>query len=74
MKRPGKPRGQHYLSHQAVDTDHGIILDVTVTPGDVNDSVPYLEQIERINSQIIPSSGGGCRCRLRFPTGPPGPG
>ncbi len=40
MKRPGKPRGQHYLSLQTTDTDHGIITGVTVTPGDVYDSVP----------------------------------
>ena len=52
MKRPGKPRGQHYLSHQTVDTDCGVILDVTVTPGDVYDSVPYLDQIERVHRNI----------------------
>ena len=28
MDRPGKPKGMHYLVHEAVDTDHGIILDV----------------------------------------------
>lgn len=67
MKRPGKPRGQHYLSHQAVDTDHGIILDVTVTPGDVNDSVPYLEQIERINSQIILLQAAAADAAYDFP-------
>lgn len=67
MKRPGKPRGQHYLSHQAVDTDHGMILDVTVTPGDVNDSVPYLEQIERINSQIIPLQAAAADAAYDFP-------
>ena len=44
MKRPGKPRGQYYLSHQTIDTDFGIITGVTVTSGDVYDSVPYLEQ------------------------------
>lgn len=54
MKRPGKPRGQYYLSHQTTDTDNGIILGVTVTPGDVYDSVPYLEQIEHIHKNIIP--------------------
>jgi hypothetical protein len=48
LKRPGKPEGPHYLAHQTVDTDHGVILDVTVTTGDVNDSAPYLEQLERI--------------------------
>lgn len=54
MARPGKPSGPHYLSHQTVDTDYGIILDVTVTGGDVNDSTPYLDQIERIHRSIIP--------------------
>ena len=29
MNRPGKPVGPHYLSHQTLDTDHRIILDVT---------------------------------------------
>ena len=53
MNRPGKPVGQHYLSHQTLDTDHGIILDVAVTPGDVHDSVPYLEQIERVQKQVV---------------------
>ena len=42
MKRPGKPEGPYYLSHQAVDSDYGIIVGQTVTAGDVNDSVPFL--------------------------------
>lgn len=54
MNRPGKPVGQHYLSHQTLDTDHGIILDVSVTAGDVHDAVPYLAQIEHIQSEVIP--------------------
>ena len=53
MKPPGKPRGQYYLSRQTVDTDHGIILAVTVTSGDVNDSVPYLNPIEHIHRHVI---------------------
>ena len=31
MKRPGKPQGQYYLSHQTLDSDHGIIVGLTVT-------------------------------------------
>ena len=54
MKRPGKPEGQYYLSHQTLDTDHGIILGVTVTPGDVHDSVPYLKHLEQIHQNVIP--------------------
>ena len=54
MKCPGKPRGQYYLSHQTVDTGHGVILDVRVTPGDVYDSVPYLKEIEHVYRAILP--------------------
>ena len=54
MKRPGKPEGPHYLSHQAVDSDYGIIVGQTVTAGDVNDSVPYLDLIEQIHTNVVP--------------------
>ena len=54
LNRPGKPKGMHYLSHQTVDTDHGIILDLTVTSGDVSDAAPYLDQIERVHREVIP--------------------
>ena len=67
MKRPGKPRGPHYLSHQAVDCDRGIILDVTVTPGDVNDSVPYLEQLEHIHKNVIPIQAATADAAYDFP-------
>lgn len=52
LKRSGKPRGMYYLSHQTEDTDHGIILDVTVTPGNSSDAAPYLEQIERVQRKV----------------------
>ena len=55
MKRPGKPEGPHYLSHQTLDGDYGIITGLTVTPGDVYDSVPYLDQLEHIHQSVIPS-------------------
>jgi len=53
LNRPGKPHGMHYLSHQTLDTDHGIVLDVAVTPGDASDQEPYLEQLERVMN-IVP--------------------
>lgn len=37
MHRPGKPNGFYYLSHQTCDAAHGLITDVLVTPGNVND-------------------------------------
>ena len=54
MKRPGKPQGQYYLSHQTLDSGHGIIIGLTVTPGDVHDTVPYLEQLETIHQTVLP--------------------
>lgn len=54
LNRRGKPRGPHYLSHQTLDSDKGIIIGLTVTSGDVHDSVPYLDQIEHIHSNVIP--------------------
>ena len=67
MNRPGKPVGQHYLAHQALDTDHGIILDVVVTPGDVNVAVPYLNQIERVHKEIIPIQAATADSAYDFP-------
>ena len=37
MNRTNKPKGFHYLNHQCSDADTGIILDVSVTGGDVQD-------------------------------------
>lgn len=45
MSRPGKPRGYYYLCHQVSDSEHGIITDVYVTPGSVNDSTCAAERI-----------------------------
>lgn len=47
MIRDGKPKGFFYLDHRTVDSKHTIITDVHVTPGNVHDSVPYLERLDR---------------------------
>lgn len=52
LSRPGKPTGMHYLSHQSVDAAHGIIVDVAVTPGNANDSGPYLSRIEYMREHL----------------------
>lgn len=67
MKRPSKPEGQYYLSHQTVDCDRGVILDVTVTPGDVHDSVPYLEHLERIHRNVLPIQTATADAAYDFP-------
>lgn len=67
MKRPGKPRGQYYLSHQTFDSDHGIIIGLTVTPGDVHDTVPYLEQVESVHQRVIPLQAAAADSAYDFP-------
>ena len=47
MVRDGKPKGFFYLDHRTVDGRANIITDVHVTPGNVHDSVPYLERLDR---------------------------
>ena len=52
LRRPGKPEGMHYLNHQSVDAAHGIVVDVAVTPGNANDSEPYLKRIEYMREHL----------------------
>lgn len=47
MVRDGKPKGFFYLDHRTVDGCCGIITDTHVTPGNVHDSQPYLERLDR---------------------------
>lgn len=67
MKRPGKPEGPHYLSHQTLDRDYGIITGLTVTPGDVHDSVPYLDHLEYIHENVIPIQSAAADSAYDFP-------
>ena len=67
LKRPGKPEGPHYLAHQAVDSDYGIIVGQTVTAGDVNDSVPFLGLIEHIHENIVPIQAATADAAYDFP-------
>lgn len=47
MVREGKPEGFFYLDHHTVDNRYSIITDTFVTPGNVHDSIPYLERLDR---------------------------
>lgn len=67
MKRPGKPEGQYYLCHQTNDAEHGVILGVTVTPGDVHDSAPYLDHIEQIYKNVLPFQAAAADAAYDFP-------
>jgi len=52
LNRPGKPEGMHYLDHQSIDAKNGIIVDVAVTPGNVNDVTPYLERLKYMREHV----------------------
>lgn len=47
MFREGKPEGFFYLDHRTVDVKYNIITDVYVTPGNVNDTDPYIDRLDR---------------------------
>lgn len=48
LNRPGKPSGFHYLNHMTLDVTNGIIMDVHVTAGNVNDHEPYVERLRHL--------------------------
>lgn len=56
MYRENKPEGFFYLDHRTTDLKYNIVTDVHVTPGNVHDSMPYVErldrQIERFKFQV----------------------
>ena len=51
MNRTGKPKGFHYLDHQCSDADTGIILDVSVTGGDVQDCECCVERYAYLKNE-----------------------
>ncbi|MCY7895208.1 transposase, partial [Bacillus vallismortis] len=46
MYRENKPEGFFYLDHRTTDMKHNIITYAYVTPGNVHDSVPYLDRLD----------------------------
>lgn len=46
LNRPGKPNAFCYLDHQTCDAETGIITDVFVTAGNVNDCTPHTSRLE----------------------------
>ena len=46
MHRDQKPQGFFYLDHRTVDGKHNLIVDTHITPGNINDSQPYIERLD----------------------------
>ena len=61
LVRPGKPTGFHYLNHQTVDGQSGIITDVHVTPANTTDHQHHASrvkyQIEKFGFQTKEAGG-----------------
>lgn len=47
LYRENKPEGFFYLDHRTTDLKFNIITDVHVTPGNIHDSKPYLDRLDR---------------------------
>lgn len=47
MNRKRKEEGFCYLDHRTIDHKFNIVTDVHVTPGNVNDSIVYIERLKR---------------------------
>lgn len=52
MTRDRKPKGFFYLNHVSVDGAHSIIIDTHLTPGNVHDSTPYLQRLDKIKENF----------------------
>jgi len=52
LNRPGKPSGPHYLAHTSIDTEHGIIVDIHPSAGNINDCEPFVERLSVIQEKF----------------------
>lgn len=52
LHKEGKPDGFHYSEHRTVDSRNNVIVNVRVTPANVNDVDPLSEQLEDIKRRL----------------------
>ena len=70
LNRPGKPNAFCYLNHQTCDSENGIITDVFVTPGNVNDSTPHAQRLKyqidkfKFDTKAVCADGGYDNCEI----------
>ena len=46
LHKEGKPDGFHYSEHRTVDSKHNIVVNVRITPANVNDVEPIAEILQ----------------------------
>ena len=52
LNRPGKPAGPHYLAHTSIDAEHGIIVDIHPSAGNINDCEPFVERLSVVQEKF----------------------
>ena len=52
LHKEGKPDGFHYSEHRTVDSKHNIVVNVRITPANVNDVEPVAEILKDIEKRL----------------------
>lgn len=52
LHKEGKPDGFHYSEHRTVDSKHNIVVNVRITPANINDVDPMHEIMEDIEKRL----------------------
>ena len=52
LHKEGKPDGFHYSEHRTVDSKHNIVVNVRITPANVNDVEPVAEILKDIDKRL----------------------
>jgi len=52
LHKEGKPDGFHYSEHRTVDSKHNIVVNVHITPANVNDVDPVPEILDEIENRM----------------------
>ena len=53
LHKEGKPDGFHYSEHRTVDSKHNIVVNVRITPANVNDVEPISDRATGLSIDII---------------------
>ena len=52
LNKEGKPDGFHYSEHRTVDSKHNVIVNIHITPANINDVTPVPELLEEIERRL----------------------
>ena len=52
LSREGKPNGFHYSEHRTVDSKHNVVVNVRITPANINDVDPIADIINDVEKRL----------------------